>query len=768
MADAHFGPYRLEKLIGRGGMGEVHKAYDTIRKRVVALKVLTPQLATDPAFQARFRAESEMAAGLRSAHVIPIHDYGEIDGALFIDMRFVEGRDLGERLDEEGPLSPDEAVHVIGQVAGALDSAHREGLIHRDVKPSNILLSASDGDGRDFAYLVDFGIARMVDGTNGGLTGTGAVIGSVDYMAPERFEQQPSDHRVDVYALACVLSEALTGSKPFPSGSIATSLYHHMHSPPPRPSQLRHGVPAALDEVVARGMAKDPDQRYATAGALAAAARAALSAPAPANPGETTAAHPSRQPGATRTSGPVFPPPPVQFGAPPPRRSPSGPQYPGAQQPQGGSGPQYFGGPAPAHQQQYPQQSQPHSQPQYQPQGRPAGTRVSTDPNANVFAGASAWVPGAALSGAPSHQPEPRKRSAAKVWMVIAAVVVLLGGGLTTLLVALNGTSSTALPQSPTTAPTGKAKPRKVGVAENLPINAATGAVFDAKGTAFFTVGPAPFEQGRTGTQYQLEKYNLDSAAEPAGIVQLPEEDFPRGLALTPDGAKALIPTAKSLSTEQKYGFVVADVAGAGTVEHIIALDSLPWAVAASKDGKQAYVGTNSGVVVVDIAAGTAAAPIPVGGEVRGLAVTPDGKKLIAVGTAGVRVLSTSTNAVVGSVALKQDPVGVAITPDGTSAYIALSSGNGVAVMDVSTTAVVGAAIPTGERPNAIAITPDGQQAVVSNETAGDLSVIETATGETSKISVGASPDAIAFSPDGTVGVVVTSSAIVKLKRDLA
>ncbi|WP_232661658.1 serine/threonine-protein kinase [Pseudonocardia sp. TRM90224] len=764
MADAHFGPYRLEKLIGRGGMGEVHKAYDTIRKRVVALKVLTPQLATDPAFQARFRAESEMAAGLRSAHVIPIHDYGEIDGALFIDMRFVEGRDLGERLDEEGPLSPDEAVHIIGQVAGALDSAHREGLIHRDVKPSNILLSASDGDGRDFAYLVDFGIARMVDGTNGGLTGTGAVIGSVDYMAPERFEQLPSDHRVDVYALACVLAEVLTGSKPFPSGSIATSLYHHMHSPPPRPSQLRQGVPTALDEVVARGMAKDPDQRYATAGALAAAARAALSAPAPANPGETTAAHPPRQPGATRTSGPVFPPPPGQFGPPQPRRAPSGPQYPG-------SGPQYFGGPAPAQQAQF-QQSQPHgrpqSQPHYQQHGQPVGTRVSTDPNANVFAGASAWVPGAALSGAPSQQSEQRPRSGAKVFMVIAAVVVLLGGGLTTLLVVINNASSTTSPQSPTVPTAAKAKPRKVEVAENLPINAATGAVFDPKGTAFFTVGPAPYEQGRTGSQYQLEKHNLDSPAEPGGTVQLPEEAFPQALALTPDGSRALIPTSKSLSTEQKYSFVVANISGAGTVEHIIPMDELPWTVAASKDGKQAYVGTRAGVVVVDIGAGTAAPAIPVGGEVKGLAVTPDGKKLIAVGTAGVRVLSTSTNAVVGSVALKQDPVAVAITPDGASAYVVLSGGNGVAVMDVSTTAVVGAAIPTGERPVAIAITPDGQQAVVSNETTSDVTVIETATGEPSKISVGSSPAEIAFSPDGTVGVVVTSSTIVKLKRDLA
>ncbi|HVH23646.1 MAG TPA: serine/threonine-protein kinase [Pseudonocardia sp.] len=263
--EEHFGPYRLDELIGRGGMGEVYRAFDTVRKRTVALKTLRPALAADPEFQARFRAESELAARLRSAHVIPIHDYGEIDGRLYIDMRLVDGEDMSDRLAANGPLAPAEVVDVLGQIAGALDAAHAAGLVHRDVKPSNVLLSPTDGvSGRDFAYLVDFGIARSTDGT-GALTGSGPIVGTVDYMAPERFERRSPDHRVDVYALACVMFEALTGTKPFAADSLHGLLYSHLSAPPPRPSVRRPGVSAAFDPVIARGMAKDPDQRYRTA-----------------------------------------------------------------------------------------------------------------------------------------------------------------------------------------------------------------------------------------------------------------------------------------------------------------------------------------------------------------------------------------------------------------------------------------------------------------------------------------------------------------------
>ncbi|UGT41171.1 serine/threonine protein kinase [Nocardia yamanashiensis] len=264
-----FGRYRLRGLLGAGGMGQVYRAYDTGTERVVALKVLPPEYAHDPVYRARFRREAQVAARLSEPHIVPIHDYGEIDGRLYLDMRLVEGTDLATLLNTDGALTPAAAVSCIAQVAAALDAAHRAGLVHRDVKPSNIL-TAPDG----FAYLIDFGIARGEG--DAGLTTAGAAIGTFAYMAPERLDHGDYDGRADVYSLACVLYECMTGSKPFPGTSVERQIAAHLSTPPPRPSASSVGVPAAFDAVIARGMAKQPADRFPTAGALAAAARAAL------------------------------------------------------------------------------------------------------------------------------------------------------------------------------------------------------------------------------------------------------------------------------------------------------------------------------------------------------------------------------------------------------------------------------------------------------------------------------------------------------------
>lgn len=310
MAPEQFGRYRLDALIGRGGMGEVFRAYDTTKNRVVALKRLPQHMATSAEFQARFRRESELAARLREPHVIPIHEYGEIDGRLFIDMRLVEGVDLGELVRSAGRLPPARAVRIVAQVASALDAAHADGLVHRDVKPSNILVTGADrgaGHEDDFVYLVDFGIVRAVDGTGTSMTATGTAVGTIAYMAPERFVSRHSDHRVDVYALTCVLAEALTGRPPFDGEGLPSMMYAHLHAPPPRPSETAPGIPRTLDEVVARGMAKDPAHRYQSAGELAHFARAALtpatamlSASGQVGPGATRI---EPRPGAGRAAG---------------------------------------------------------------------------------------------------------------------------------------------------------------------------------------------------------------------------------------------------------------------------------------------------------------------------------------------------------------------------------------------------------------------------------------------------------------------------------
>lgn len=269
-----FGRYRLVELLGRGGMGEVWRAYDTTIGRVVALKVLPAHLADDETFQQRFRREARAAASLDEPHIVPIYDVGEIEDRLYVTMRLIAGRDMQDIL-ADGPLEPARAISIIEQVASALNAAHRIGLVHRDVKPSNILVGEDD-----FAYLIDFGIARSTDETSR-LTDTGNVIGTWAYLAPERLTQGEIEPQSDVYALACVLHECLTGSQPFPSNSLEQQIAAHLSMPPPRPSALRVELPAQLDPVIATGMAKDPRKRYSTTKELAQAARDAITDPIP-------------------------------------------------------------------------------------------------------------------------------------------------------------------------------------------------------------------------------------------------------------------------------------------------------------------------------------------------------------------------------------------------------------------------------------------------------------------------------------------------------
>jgi serine/threonine kinase PknH len=265
-----FGRYRLVELLGRGGVGEVWRAFDPVTDRVVALRMLPANCPVDHGFQLRFRREARAAAGLNEPHVVPIHDFGEIEGRLFVTMRLIKGCDLQDVL-EDGPLPPGRAVWIIEQIASALHAAHEVGLVHSDVKPSSILIAADD-----FAYLTDFGIATRKTG----LANTGAAMGANwAYMAPERFRAGKADARADVYGLACVLYQLLTGQLPFPDEGLDQLAAAHMSKPPPRPSRMQCGVPPAMDRVIATGMAKEPYRRYSTTKHLAKAARGALATP---------------------------------------------------------------------------------------------------------------------------------------------------------------------------------------------------------------------------------------------------------------------------------------------------------------------------------------------------------------------------------------------------------------------------------------------------------------------------------------------------------
>ena len=269
--------YRVDELIGRGGMGEVYRAWDERLERNVALKILIPRLADDDAFRERLLRESRLAASLDHPNVVPVYDAGEADGRFFLAMRYVEGTDLRAVLRGEGALSPERAIDIAAQVAGALDAAHERGLVHRDVKPSNVLL-----DERGHCYLADFGLTQSV--SSQGQAPDESLLGTLDYVAPEQIRGGDVDGRADVYSLGCLLFECLTGEVPFARPSEVATLYAHLEDEPPRPSERRPELPVDLDGVLGRAMAKDADDRQPSCTALVEAARSALGIAAPTRP----------------------------------------------------------------------------------------------------------------------------------------------------------------------------------------------------------------------------------------------------------------------------------------------------------------------------------------------------------------------------------------------------------------------------------------------------------------------------------------------------
>jgi serine/threonine protein kinase len=273
-AGSEFAGFRIERRLGHGGMGIVYLAREVRLDRNVALKVIRAELAEDERFRVRFREESRTAASIEHPRVVTVFGAGEHHGLLYVAMRYVPGRDLGRLISAQGALSAGEAASLIAQVADGLDAVHAAGLVHRDVKPANVLIGAA-GPGEDgsTAYLTDFGLAKLVASTSG-LTATGEVIGTVDYMAPEQIEGRRVDARADVYALGCVLFHAVTGEVPFPERESSSKMWAHLNESPPALGSTDDGR-AVLDPVIHRAMAKDPADRFPSAGDLGRAALAA-------------------------------------------------------------------------------------------------------------------------------------------------------------------------------------------------------------------------------------------------------------------------------------------------------------------------------------------------------------------------------------------------------------------------------------------------------------------------------------------------------------
>ncbi len=409
-----FGPYHLKRLLGRGGMGEVYEAEHTVKEWPCAVKLMSETFSKDAVSRERMKREARITGRLQEPHVVPIHDYGEIDGQMFLEMRLIEGTDLDNLLKRYGPLTPPRAVAIITQVASALDAAHAAGVMHRDVKPQNILVTHDD-----FAYLVDFGIASA--STDEKLTQLGTAVGTWKYMAPERFSDAEVTPRADIYSLACVLHECLTGSPPYRSDSASMLISAHLMEPIPQPSAVRPGIPKAFDAVIARGMAKRPEDRYATAGDLALAAHEALS-----DPDQDRAANIVRRSQEATLPGSKLPPPAATLpgtamGAPSdpgptvttPPSTPVSPQYPHPASP--GPGPRQGPGNPP-----------PPGRPAWAPDSGPAST--PRQPISQHYQGSSSWAGTPPATPPPSGptpwgQPPPGTRNP---WPIVAGAAVLV------------------------------------------------------------------------------------------------------------------------------------------------------------------------------------------------------------------------------------------------------------------------------------------------------------------------------------------------------
>jgi serine/threonine protein kinase len=316
--------YRVESFISRGGMAVVYRAHDRRLGRRVALKLLAPELSQDERFQQRFLRESRLAASLDHPNIIPIYEAGEASGLLYIVMRYVEGSDLKALLEREGPLDPVRIVSILRQVGAALDVAHARGLVHRDVKPGNILIASGTGrEDPDHVYLTDFGLTKRSSSLSGQTT-AGRFIGTMDYVAPEQIGGKPVDARTDIYSLGCVLYQGLTGAPPFDRDDEAALLWAHLVEHPPRVSTVRPELPPTLDTVMARAMAKAPEDRYRACRELVADFRAALEESEPEERPSVTVADrwggPGSEPAPPATTAPAPPSAPPRRGREPGRQ----------------------------------------------------------------------------------------------------------------------------------------------------------------------------------------------------------------------------------------------------------------------------------------------------------------------------------------------------------------------------------------------------------------------------------------------------------------
>jgi YVTN family beta-propeller protein len=711
-----FGHYLLEHLIGSGGMGDVYQAFDRRRDRAVALKLLPELFSADREFQKRFRRESQVVARLREPHIIPIHDYGEIDNRLYIDMRLVDGgANVASLLRDSGAMPPGRAVRIVSQVAEALDAAHADGLIHRDIKPSNILVTSND-----FVYVVDFGIAHSIGHTASSLTMTGTTVGTLDYMAPERFSSRTVDYTADVYSLACVLYECLTASKPFVGADLPSLMYAHLYSAATPPSAVDPSIPAALDEVVATGMAKKAGDRYQTAGALAEAARGALNSVTSTERDTQTPARLSVRPAVAPTR-PVTSS--LVNGASP---------APGLVDTVAAAG---LGEPA----------GEPHT-----PSGRPARVRRSepTPPP----------VPRPPLrprprTGPKSMPPAGVPVSRTTVWLVSLLLVVLTAGLVLAVAKGLGPTGEHSPPGSVRTNPSAPAPPP---IRTSVAVPTVNGSITTSATPGYAQVAPNGRFVYVTNRDPQLITVIDTTINKITATIPIPAGP-PRFVAFAPDGKRAYV----SIYNDQATVNLVAVLDTAtNTVLTTIPVDERPFALAVSPDQRTVWVPSHdtSTIDIVDTSTNTVVKKIPVAPNPHWVAFdTADGRVYVANHESNLlTVLDPSNYSVVATIPAGKSPHSVAVSPDGRRVSEVNYDGNNVMVVDTSTNQVV-ATIPVGLNPQDISYAADGHYAYTANVEDGTISVIDMVTNTvTATIPIGGSPTSVAVTPDGSRAYVTS------------
>ncbi|MDL5158902.1 serine/threonine-protein kinase [Actinomycetospora termitidis] len=717
-----FGPYRLQRLLGRGGMGEVFAAYDVGQDREVAVKRLLAHMADDPDFQKRFKRESRAAARLRNPHVVPIHTYGEIDGRLFLDMRLVNGCDLERLLVEEGRLRASRAVAIVSQVASALDAAHRDGLVHRDVKPSNILLDRDFSD-EDFVYLADFGITRASSGSSAALTASHVVVGSLQYMAPEQFDGVAGPE-ADIYSLGCVFYQCLTGALPFEVDGFPSLMKAHTEAAPPVPSLRCREVPSGFDDVIARAMAKDPADRYTSAAEFAKDARVVLDRSSAGHSARDGAAVP---PASTRIL--TDPPTPVSDAE--------------------------AGDPASA-------------------------ATVVTDrrpPTDDADRTAVVATPsGPTGPGGPGGPGGGRNQGKSRRGMVAALAVVLVAAVVAALVVIVGNSDTdtdTAAASSEATA-TGAPRPpaeEEKPIAVSRPDASLVG-TFPTNGEPE-TVAVSPDGKSAyltiTGDRPALEVLDIASGQV---LQDVPVPGPPYFVGVSPSGEHAYVTYYDKTQQQLVIGTMdtrLNEFDGAiPTGQRADQGSALTWLFGfaiAPKEPHLLYVPNMnaSTVSVLDPESRAPVAEIPTPASPHWVALTPDGRYGYVTNhvPGQITIIDTTTNAVVGSVPIGPGvaPHSIAVSPDGKLVEEVNYDGDSVTFIDAASNTVIGTT-PLPEGPQSIAFAPDGAHSYVVNEDGKSMSIIDNRTRQvTQNVPAGDDASMVALTPDGSRAVVANKES---------